>query len=328
MNDSTVTVKGSRKHASAKWLLLIHQIPPKPDYFRVKVRRRLQRMGAVALKNSVYVLPSRDDTLEDFRWLLREIVAEGGEATLCEAELVEGITRAELEGMFAAERDAEYAALVTAAQGLANPGDAPAADARTAGIEAELGRLRQRMDEIDAQDFFGATGRKGAERAIATLEARLRRPREAAGGPAQRGGKEMQGHTWVTRRDVYIDRIASAWLIRRFIDPKARFKFTGAKSYNPRKGEVRFDMFEAEYTHEGDRCTFETLLYRAGLKDRALRAIGEIVHDIDCKDTKFGREEAPGIAALVRGLARAYPDDATRLERGAAALDDLYASLR
>jgi len=138
----------------------------------------------------------------------------------------------------------------------------------------------------------------------------------------------MQGHIWVTRRDVYIDRIASAWLIRRFIDPKARFKFTGAKSYNPRKGEVRFDMFEAEYTHEGDRCTFETLLDRAGLKDRALRAIGEIVHDIDCKDTKFGREEAPGIAALVRGLARAYPDDATRLERGAAALDDLYASLR
>jgi hypothetical protein len=327
MNDSTVTVKGGR-HPAGKWLLLIHQIPPKPDYFRVKVRRRLQRMGAVALKNSVYVLPSRDDALEDFRWLLREIVAEGGEATLCEAELVEGITRAELEGMFAAEREAEYAALVTAAQGLANPGDALGDDARTAGIEPEVGRLRQRMDEIGALDFFGATGRRGAERAIATLEARLRRPREAAGGSAQRGGNEMQGHTWVTRRDVYIDRIASAWLIRRFIDPKARFKFTGAKSYNPRKGEVRFDMFEAEYTHEGDRCTFETLLDRAGLKDRGLRAIGEIVHDIDCKDTKFGRQEAPGIAALVRGLARAYRDDATRLERGAAALDDLYASLR
>jgi hypothetical protein len=87
-------------------------------------------------------------------------------------------------------------------------------------------------------------------------------------------------------------------------------------------------MFEAEYTHEGDRCTFETLIQRAGLKDRALRAIGEIVHDIDCKDAKFGREEASGIAALVRGLGRAYPNDADRLERGAAALDSLYASLR
>jgi hypothetical protein len=138
----------------------------------------------------------------------------------------------------------------------------------------------------------------------------------------------MEGLTWVTRRDVFVDRIASAWLVRRFIDPKARFKFTGSRSYRPRAGEVRFDMFDAEYTHEGDRCTFETLLERAGLRDRALRAIGEIVHDIDCKDEKFGREEAPGVAALLKGLARAYPDDATRLERGAVAFDDLYASLR
>jgi hypothetical protein len=321
MNDSTVTVKGA-----AKWLLLIHQIPPKPDYFRVKVRRRLQRMGAVALKNSVYVLPLRADTLEDFRWLLREIVAEGGEATVCEAELVEGITRAELQAMFSAERDAEYAALVTETQGLVDARNEPAPPG--ADLEPELARLRRRLEEIAVLDFFGAAGRRVAERAIATAEARIRRPKGPGGTPAQRGGDDMQGLTWVTRRDVYVDRIASAWLIRRFIDPKARFKFTSAKSYAPRKNEVRFDMFEAEYTHEGGRCTFETLLERAGLKDRALRVIGEIIHDIDCKDAKFGREETPGIAALIRGLAKAYPDDAVRLERGAAALDDLYASLR
>jgi hypothetical protein len=321
MNDSAVTVKGT-----AKWLLLIHQIPPKPDYFRVKVRRRLQRMGAIALKNSVYVLPSRADTLEDFRWLLREIVAEGGEATVCEAELVEGITRAELQAMFTTDRDAEYAALVVEAQALASPDRAsgdPGAD-----LEPELLRLHQRMEEIGAQDFFGAPARRLAERAIAAAEARLRKPKGPGGSPAHRGREEMQGLTWVTRSDVFVDRIASAWLIRRFIDPKARFKFTSAKSYVPRKNEVRFDMFEAEYTHEGGRCTFETLLERAGLKDRALRAIGEIVHDIDCKDAKFGREETAGIAALIRGLAKAYVDDNVRLERGAAALDDLYASLR
>jgi hypothetical protein len=127
---------------------------------------------------------------------------------------------------------------------------------------------------------------------------------------------------------VFVDRIASAWLIRRFIDPKARFKFTGSKTYQPRSGEVRFDMFEAEYTHEGDRCTFETILERAALRDRALIAIAEIVHDIDCKDDKFGREEAAGVAAVVRGIVRANPDDGARLERGAAAFDDLYASLR
>src|SRR5580765_7480693 len=116
MNDSTVTVKSGQ---ADKWLLLIHQIPPKPDYFRVKVRRRLQRIGAVALKNSVYVLPSRSQTLEDFHWLLREIVAEGGEATVCEAELVEGISRDDLEGTFRAERDRDYAEVLAAAQALA-----------------------------------------------------------------------------------------------------------------------------------------------------------------------------------------------------------------
>src|SRR5688572_10908407 len=109
MYDSTVTVKHGRPN---KWLLLIHQIPPKPDYFRVKVRRRLQRIGAVALKNSVYVLPSRPQAIEYFRWLLREIVAEGGEATVCEADFVEGITRDDLEGMFRAERDRDYAELI------------------------------------------------------------------------------------------------------------------------------------------------------------------------------------------------------------------------
>jgi hypothetical protein len=321
MSDSTDTVKSVRSDRG-KWLLLIHQIPPKPDYFRVKVRRRLQGMGAVALKNSVYVLPYREEALEDFRWLLREIVADGGEATLCESRMVEGITQAELEAMFAAERDVEYAEIVVGAQGLASRGDAPPEHTgRPSEGEAELGRLRRRFDEIQDIDFFGAPGRRAAGRALASVEARLSRQ---SAGKLQRGGEEMRGHTWVTRKDVYVDRIASAW----FIDPKAKFKFTDSKSYQPKAGEVRFDMFEAEYTHEGDRCTFETLLERAGIRDRGLRGIAEMVHDIDCKDAKFGREEAPGVAALLRGLVRAHSDDATRLDRGGLIFDDLYASLR
>jgi len=310
MDDSTVTVKPDRP---GRWLLLIHQIPPKPDYFRVKVRRRLQRIGAVALKNSVYLLPSRPQTIEDFRWLLREIVAEGGEATVCEAEFVEGITRDDLEGMFRAERDRDYAELILAA--------------KESEIETDLGRLRRRLEEIMEIDYFSAPGRRATEQALTTIEARLHAPAGRPGG-RQRRAETMTGRTWVTRRDVFVDRIASAWLIRRFMDPKARFKFVGSKTYQPKSGEVRFDMFEAEYTHEGDRCTFETLLERAGLRDRTLIAIAEIVHDIDCKDEKFGREEAAGVAAMVRGIARTNPADAARLERGAAAFDDLYASLR
>ena len=129
---------------------------------------------------------------------------------------------------------------------------------------------------------------------------------------------------WVTREHVQIDRIASAWLIRRFVDPAARFKFVPGRSYAPRTGEVRFDMFEGEYTHEGDRCTFEVLLQRAGLDDPALAAIGEIIHDIDLKDGKYGREETAGIRTVMSGIATAHREDEQRLARGAAVLDDLY----
>ncbi|HET8541097.1 MAG TPA: chromate resistance protein ChrB domain-containing protein [Anaeromyxobacter sp.] len=129
----------------------------------------------------------------------------------------------------------------------------------------------------------------------------------------------------MTRTGIKVDRMASAWLVRRFIDPEARFKFVPAKGYVPAEGELRFDMFEAEFTHEGDLCTFEVLVRRFGLADPALRAIGEIVHDIDLKDAKYGREEAAGIGRLVAGIAAAHAGDEARLERGAALFDDLYA---
>ena len=138
--------------------------------------------------------------------------------------------------------------------------------------------------------------------------------------------RRRHGRTWVTRRGVFVDRIASAWLIKRFIDPEARFKFVPPEGYAPRKGELRFDMFEAEYTHEGDRCTFETLVRRFRWRDPALRTIGEIVHDIDCKDTKFGRPEASGVERMLAGIARKHAVDTTRLQRGAAVFDSLYQS--
>jgi hypothetical protein len=257
MDDSTVTRAQGGRPARRRWLLLIHQIPPKPDYFRVKVRRRLRRIGARALKNSVYVLPWTDDALEDFQWLAREIVADGGEAAICDAAFLDRTTDRQVEALFAPPDDA----------GAPPP-------------------------------------------------------------PRPPGGRPPRGRTWVTRQGVKVDRIASAWLIRRFLDPAARFRFVAARGYRPARGELRFDMFEAEYTHEGGACTFEILLARFGLRDRALRAIGQIVHDVDLKDDKFGRPEAPGLASMIDGLARAHPEDADRLERGAALFDDLYAGFR
>ena len=258
MNDS-VRASAQGHGDERRWLLLIHRLPPKPDYLRVKVRRRLKRLGAIAVKHTVYLLPNTDEALEDFHWLREEIEAEGGSAVIAEATFVEGISDEELDAMLHTE----------------------------SGTSPEPGVTRD-------------------------------------GAP----DRVKPGQTWVTREGVKVDRISSAWLIRRFIDPQARFKFVAARGYRPRPKELRFDMFEAEYTHVGEDCTFQTLIRRFAIDDRAIRAIGEIVHDIDCKDARFGHPETAGMASVIRGIADAHDDDATRLERGGAVLDDLHAAFR
>jgi hypothetical protein len=175
-----------------------------------------------------------------------------------------------------------------------------------------------------AIDFFAAPNRVPAEALIGELEERV--GLSATASEASFAPDDLRGRTWVTRAGVHVDRIASAWLIRRFIDRDAAFKFVPAKGYCPEAGELRFDMFEAEFTHEGDRCTFETLCTRLGLADPALQAVGEIVHDIDLKEEKFGRPETAGVARLLAGLARRTRDDRERIERGAELFDDLYES--
>jgi hypothetical protein len=310
------------------WLLLAHQLPPKPAYFRVKIWRRLQDLGSVAIKASLYALPSNTETREDFQWLLREIQEGGGEATLFEARLVDGLTDQEVRALFDTARDADYDALAVEARSLA---EAVAANpeqwrGRIPELRSLLAKLRRRLAEVVAIDFFGANGRDAVEGLLSGIERRLAETTEEQDReetmPAEQ--EKPRGQTWVTRRGVHVDRIASAWLIRRFIDPEARFKFVSDKGYLPEPGEIRFDMFEAEYTHEGDHCTFEVLLARLCLPEPALQAIAEIVHDIDLKDGKFGREEAAGIKTLIAGIAAATDDDSRRLERGATVFEDLY----
>jgi len=250
----------------------------------------------------------RDETREDFEWLVREIRAEGGEATLCRGELLAGTTDEEVESMFQTDRGAHYAAITDEARSLAK-GD-PKDDA--------IDRLQRRLAETERIDFFNAPGRSAAEAALSAA-----RPGEQAAGGGDAVARPA-GATWVTRKGIKVDRISSAWLIRRFIDPAARFKFVPAKGYQPESGELRFDMYQGEFTHEGDRCTFETLLARFGLDDTALHSLAELIHDVDLKDGKFGRTEAAGMAALIDGLVVAYPDDAERLERGAAVFEGMY----
>ncbi len=304
--------------------MLIHQIPPKPAYLRVKVGRRLARIGAVALKNTVYVLPRGDGALEDLQWVLREVISAGGDATLLDAHLVDGLSDAEVEALFRDARDADYAEVAQEARALEQRIAAAEVDdelKQKAG--AELARLERRIEEISTIDFFGAAGREPAHALVVALRALITPKTTPPPAPEQNMRDQYQGRTWVTRTGVHIDRIASAWLIRRFIDPAPTFKFVPAKGYTPEAGELRFDMFEAEFSHEGDLCTFEVLCARFDVKEPGLAAVAELIHDIDVKDGKFNRPETAGLAAQVAGLALLHREDEVRLARGAELFDEL-----
>ncbi|NDH62394.1 MAG: ChrB protein [Alphaproteobacteria bacterium] len=307
-------------------MLLIHQLPAKPAYARVKIWRRLKGLGAVTVKNSVYALPANAETQEDFAWLVKEIAELGGEAFVCEARLVDGLDDAEVQALFDAARDEDYGEISAAARELAG------ATATRAELAVQVARLRKQLDEIVAIDFFGADGREPAEGLVSGLEAGLHQARlqgeedVVTATETKPSSDPLKNRIWVTRQGVQVDRIASAWLIRRFIDPAARFKFVPGTGYVAQPGELRFDMFEGEFTHRGERCTFEVLLADAKLDDPALGAIAEIIHDIDLKDGKYGREETAGVRSLIAGIAASSPDDVERLARGAVLLDDLYSS--
>jgi hypothetical protein len=296
--------------ARGGWYLLIHQLPPEPLYLRAKIRNRLGRVGALALKNSVYVLPARASCLEDFQWIAQEAVAGGGEAFVCEARFLAGIADDRLVEDFRRAAGAGYDALLSEMAPLRPP----------VGAE-ERARLLKRIGEARAVDFFGSPRREEAETMLRKLDEPVPASRRS-----RRGVPAPSGRTWVTRRDPHVDRLASAWLIRRFIDPRARFRFIDAQAESPRRSEIGFDLVGGAYTHEGDRCTFETLVERFGIRDAGVRAMGEIVHDLDLKDDRFGHAATGGVAQLVSGLTASYPDDAERVRRAIALFDDLHAS--
>jgi hypothetical protein len=305
-----------------RWLILVHRIPPRPLYLRAKMRQRLADVGAVAVKNAVYLLPHGSDALEDLQWIAQEIVTGGGDAHLFEGDFVDGVANDAAIAQFREARNADYEALAADAHAAMKA-------ARSAAAVAELAtshtRLSRRLEEIRRIDFFDAEGRAAAEEALAAIETRLRKDRKEETRMVK-ANPELRGKTWVTRPGVKIDRMASAWFIRRFVDPKARFRFVDPNA--PKKdGEVRFDMVGGDFTHEDDRCTFETLVGRVGLPDKGVRAIAEIVHDLDLKDAKFGRAEAAGVRMMLDGLMARTENDDERIERALVLFDDLHEAL-
>jgi hypothetical protein len=274
------------------------------------------------VKNAVYLLPHGADALEDLQWIAQEIAAGGGDAHLFEGDFVDGVANEAAVAQFQETRNAEYEAIAADARAAMKSARSAAAVSELAASHA---RLLRRFDEVRRIDFFEADQRAAAEEALSAIETRLRKDRKEETRMVE-ANPELRGKTWVTRPGVKVDRMASAWFIRRFVDPKARFGFADPSAPR-REGEIRFDMVGGEFTHEEDRCTFETLVGRIGLPDKGVRAIAEIVHDLDLKDSRFGRPETPGVRTMLEGLMERTAGDDERIERALPFFDDLHEAL-
>ena len=307
-----------------RWLILVHQLPARPSNLRVRVWRRLQQIGAVVLRNSLYVLPSTDETREDFNWVREEIVSSGGQVSLLEASAVDGYTNAELVQQFRAARSEDYRTLAVDIRTASKRFVRASARARRGLLDRELRRLRERLAAVTARDYFGAAGRGDAEQAIAAIEAMRNGSVPEARLPTLKP-RDFQAVTWVTRLRPGIDRMASAWLIRRFIAPDARFAFITSGT-SPRPRHVPFDMPNVEFGHHGNHCTFETLMHRFRIDDAGVVALSRVVHDLDLKESRYAMPECAAVARLVDGLRATYSDDGELLEQGIVVIEALYRS--
>jgi len=308
----------------AEWLLLLFFLPARRAQARVQAWRRLQRLGAVSLKNSAYVLPHSSETREDFEWIRNEIVASGGQAMVLVARAPDRATSDEIIDGFRIARTRDYQALATVASRMLKKTNAKQAGAIRREITQGLRRLRERLAETVRRDFFGAPGREEVEALLTMLDPQTKRPNKGGPAGARTSAADFRGNVWITRPRPGVDRMSSAWLIRRFIDPDATFVF-GDAAKEP--SAIPFDTFRAEFGHHGSHCTFETLSQRFGISDPAVRTIGRIVHDLDLKETTYNEGETATIGGLVEGLRRGHANDDVLLRSGMEMFEALYRSI-
>jgi hypothetical protein len=291
------------------WLLLLYALPTKRTTARVNLWRRLKKFGAVQLKASAYVLPDDSVQYERFQWLTKEIRDAGGEATLVRVAEIDGMDNNEIIAMFNAARKAEYEELIEACR--------TALSATRKGTNerqrAELAKQHRRFLEIREVDYFKSPSSDDAQMALQRLERMASSKTKTTASP-RLSPQKFAGRIWLTRPRPGIDRAGSAWLIRRFIDAKARFVFAVDPASHPKA--IPFDMADVEFSHHGDDCTFETLMKRFGISDNAVLELAEMVHDADLEDGKFQRPECVGINCVLSGWEKAGLSDAELLAKG------------
>ena len=313
-----------------RWLLFVHQLPSHPSNLRVTTWRRLQQIGAIPLKQAVYALPDTPGAREDFEWLKTEVKAAGGDATVFAADNVDAWSDDALVEEFRRARQDTYEGLtrdVEQALKRSNNARRPKGT-RAPALRRLLDIFRERLVAVEKIDFFGSAGRDRVLTMLRQLEDRIAGPsRPLAPADTDSSGRmaSFQERLWVTRPRPGVDRMASAWLIRRFIDRQARFGFAVDREVVPDNG-VPFDMFGVEFSHQGEGCSFETLCSVFGIDGPALSRIAAIVHDLDLKDGKFGAPECSTVSAMIEGLQLAYQHDDALLEHGMTLFDSLYRS--
>ncbi|HEY6770794.1 MAG TPA: chromate resistance protein ChrB domain-containing protein [Candidatus Sulfotelmatobacter sp.] len=313
---SAMPVTG-RSRNLAPWLLLTFSLTKNGASLRVTVWRKLQVFGALAFGNSGYLLPNSPENQERFEWLAAAIRSGKGEASVVEVQSIDNMPRAQLTRKFSEARRLDYADLVQQIRKIrtGGPSRRPAA----------LSRLRQKFQEIASIDFFGSPMKEEAERLLNKAF-----DSQESGRPslqiARASRKEYRGRVWVTRPRPGVDRVTSAWLIRRFIDPKARFVFA-AEDEIP-SGAVPYDMYSAGFGHYGDDCSFETLVKAFRIRDKRVGILAQIVHDADLFDDRFGRKEGFGIDEVMKGWAQQGFSDRELLKRGMQLAEGLFQAAR
>jgi hypothetical protein len=310
-----MSVSTSTSKAEVPWLLLTFTLPVKRASQRVEVWRNLQRYGSVPLGNSGYLLPNNPTNQERFEWLAEAIRKYAGEASVVSVQSIDNLSTPQLVTRFIEARARDYQELVRELQKRSNEPPPKRASGR-------ISRLRARFHEIVEIDFFRSPLRKRVEDLLANADAL---PAARKQGAKVRP-KDYVGRVWFTRPRPGIDRSASAWLIRKFIDKKARFAF-GQEADVPPKA-VPFDMFRGGFGHRGEDCTFETLRKDFRIRDARVTAIGEMVHDADVGDGKYGRKEAFGVDEVLKGLAWKGMTDKDLIERGIGMIEGLYHSVQ
>jgi hypothetical protein len=311
-----------------RWLVFVHQLPAHPSNGRVKTWRRLQQVGAVAMKNAVHVLPDSVQSREDFEWLRAAVAGLGGQAAVFSASMSESDEK-QVIARFQAASAAEFSQIRKEMRAMKSRGrgDLSSGTSNGNGLQA-LRALQQRFERAVQHDAFSAPGSRELESALKELDAEYR-PSAKSGSARSHAARvdaaHYKGRVWVTRPRPGVDRFSSAWLIRRFIDRDARFVFATSPEKYP--DAVPFDMYQSGgFRHEGEMCTFEVLQDRFGIRDVAVRRIGEIVHDVDLKEERYKSPHASTVAHLVEGLRASTRDDARLLEQGISMFEALYLS--